>query len=78
MSISVKPPRVLSVRVAGGMGITFGRWRTQLRPAASLPLLAAGLPIARIAERVGYATPSAYIAAFHREVGVSPARYLRG
>ncbi|MGW4533230.1 helix-turn-helix domain-containing protein [Nocardia sp. NPDC004340] len=57
-------------------GITFGQWRTQLRLAASLPLLASGLPVARIAARVGYSTPSAYVAAFHREVGVSPARYF--
>lgn len=57
-------------------GITFGQWRTQIRLAASLPLLAAGLPLARIAGRVGYATPSAYVAAFRREVGVSPGRYF--
>ncbi|MGW4352308.1 helix-turn-helix domain-containing protein [Nocardia sp. NPDC004582] len=44
--------------------------------AASLPLLGSGLPVARIAARVGYSTPSAYVAAFHREVGVSPARYF--
>ncbi|MTJ64623.1 helix-turn-helix domain-containing protein [Nocardia seriolae] len=56
--------------------MTFGRWRTQLRSAASPPLLASGLPVARSAARVGCATPSAYVAAFHREVGVSPTRYF--
>ncbi|MGW4848679.1 helix-turn-helix domain-containing protein [Nocardia brasiliensis] len=50
----------------------------QVRLAASLPLLAAGLPIARIAGRVGYTTPSAYVAAFRRAVGVSPGRYFTG
>ncbi|WP_431970877.1 AraC family transcriptional regulator [Nocardia sp. bgisy134] len=59
-------------------GVGFGQWRTQVRLAASLPLLAAGLPIARIAGRVGYATPSAYVAAFRRTVGVSPGRYFTG
>ncbi|GAA5055454.1 AraC family transcriptional regulator [Nocardia callitridis] len=57
-------------------GIPFGEWRTQIRMAASLPLLASGLPIARVAGRVGYATPSAYVAAFRRTVGVSPGRYF--
>ncbi|WP_067846862.1 AraC family transcriptional regulator [Nocardia lijiangensis] len=59
-------------------GVGFGQWRTQVRLAASLPLLAAGLPIAKIAVRVGYATPSAYVAAFRRTVGVSPGRYFTG
>ncbi|MFE3228724.1 AraC family transcriptional regulator [Nocardia sp. NPDC059228] len=69
-------PRTLARGFLAETGITFGQWRTQVRLAASLPLLASGLPVARIATRVGYATPSAYIAAFHREVGVSPARYF--
>ncbi|WP_460720346.1 AraC family ligand binding domain-containing protein [Nocardia heshunensis] len=69
-------PRTLARSFLSETGITFGQWRTQLRLAASLPLLASGLPVARIAGRVGYATPSAYVAAFHREVGVSPARYF--
>ncbi|WP_369640501.1 helix-turn-helix domain-containing protein [Nocardia sp. JMUB6875] len=69
-------PRTLARGFLAETGITFGQWRTQLRLAASLPLLASGLPVARIAERVGYATPSSYVAAFHREVGVSPARYF--
>jgi AraC-like DNA-binding protein len=59
-------------------GMTFGQWRTQIRLAASLPLLANGLPVARIAERVGYGSASAYVAAFHRAVGVSPGRYFAG
>ncbi|MEV6066065.1 helix-turn-helix transcriptional regulator [Nocardia sp. NPDC052001] len=69
-------PRTLARAFLTETGITFGQWRTQIRLAASLPLLAAKMPIARIATRVGYATPSAYTAAFHREVGTSPARYF--
>ncbi|WP_338763549.1 helix-turn-helix transcriptional regulator [Nocardia vulneris] len=71
-------PRTLARLFVAETGITFGHWRTQVRLAASLPLLAAGLPIARIAGRVGYATPSAYVAAFRRAVGVSPGRYFTG
>ncbi|QIS04994.1 helix-turn-helix domain-containing protein [Nocardia brasiliensis] len=71
-------PRTLARLFVSETGITFGHWRTQVRLAASLPLLAAGLPITRIASRVGYATPSAYVAAFRRAVGVSPGRYFSG
>ncbi|WP_201295125.1 MULTISPECIES: helix-turn-helix transcriptional regulator [Nocardia] len=71
-------PRTLARLFVAETGLGFGQWRTQIRLAASLPLLAAGLPIARIAGRVGYATPSAYVAAFRRAVGVSPGRYFAG
>ncbi len=57
-------------------GLGFGRWRTQVRLAAALALLAEGMPLAGIAHRVGYASASAFVAAFHREVGVSPGRYF--
>ncbi|MFD6162979.1 AraC family transcriptional regulator [Nocardia sp. NPDC060256] len=71
-------PRTLARLFIAETGISFGQWRTQIRLTASLPLLAGGLPIARIAGRVGYATPSAYVAAFRRAVGVSPGRYFAG
>jgi AraC-like DNA-binding protein len=57
-------------------GLTFGQWRTQLRLQAALPLLADGMAINRVASRVGYATPSAFVAAFRRAVGVSPGAYF--
>ncbi|MBF6175094.1 helix-turn-helix transcriptional regulator [Nocardia blacklockiae] len=71
-------PRTLARLFLAETGITFGQWRTQVRLAASLPLLASGLPLARLAERVGYASASAYVAAFRRAVGVSPGRYFAG
>jgi AraC-like DNA-binding protein len=54
----------------------FGRWRTLLRLEAALPLLARGEPVARVAHRVGYQTPSAFVAAFRRETGLTPAAYF--
>jgi len=57
-------------------GLPFGRWRTLLRMQAALPLLAAGDPVSRVAPRVGYETPSAFVAAFRRETGVTPAAYF--
>jgi AraC-like DNA-binding protein len=58
--------------------MTFGRWRTLLRLQAALPLLAAGEPVGRVARRVGYETPSAFVAAFRRETGLTPAAYFAG
>jgi AraC-like DNA-binding protein len=57
-------------------GMTFGQWRTQLRLQAALPLLADGMAVNRVAGRVGYATPSAFVAAFRRAVGVPPGAYF--
>ncbi|MFI6029952.1 AraC family transcriptional regulator [Amycolatopsis magusensis] len=56
--------------------LSFGRWRTQVRLRASLPLLADGMPLAGVADRVGYSSPSAFVAAFRRAVGVPPGRYF--
>jgi AraC-like DNA-binding protein len=57
-------------------GMTFGAWRTQIRLLASLPLLGAGMPVATTARRVGYATPSAFVAAFRRVTGTTPGTYF--
>lgn len=54
----------------------FGRWRTMLRLQAALPLLAIGEPVSRVAHQVGYETPSAFVAAFRRETGLTPAAYF--
>lgn len=57
-------------------GMSFDRWRAHMRLRAALPLLAEGWPVSRAARAVGYATPSAFLAAFRRTVGTSPGRYL--
>lgn len=58
-------------------GMGFERWRTTARLAAALPLLAAGMPVGTTARKVGYATASAFVAAFRREIGTTPAAYFR-
>ena len=57
-------------------GLTFHNWRTRSRVLAALPPLAAGVPVAVVAQRVGYATPSAFAAAFHRIMGTTPSTYF--
>jgi AraC-like DNA-binding protein len=68
--IAVKPMVCSRVR-------PFGRWRTLLRLRAALSMLAAGQPVSRVAGRVGYDTPSAFVAAFRRETGQTPGSYFR-
>lgn len=58
--------------------LPLGRWRRRARLVAALRALAEGTLITRTAADVGYATPSAFIAAFRREFGVTPGRYFAG
>jgi AraC-like DNA-binding protein len=58
-------------------GCSPGEWRTRLRVRCALDLLAAGTPVSTVARRVGYATPSAFVAAFRRVLGTTPAQVFR-
>jgi AraC-like DNA-binding protein/quercetin dioxygenase-like cupin family protein len=68
--------RTLARRFLQDTGMTFSQWRTELRLANALPLLATGASVAATARAVGYGTPSAFIAAFRRATGSSPAAYF--
>jgi len=57
-------------------GMTFGQWRTAARMASALAALAAGASVAGTARQVGYETSSAFVAAFRRELGTTPAAYF--
>ena len=69
-------PRTLSRLFITETGLSFDRWRTGIRMWAALPLLADGEPVARVAHLVGYATASAFLAAFRRTVGMPPRSYI--
>jgi len=58
-------------------GVSFGRWRTLIRIQAALTALAGGEPVGNVARRVGYDSDSAFVQAFRRETGVTPATYFR-
>ncbi|MFB8278952.1 helix-turn-helix domain-containing protein [Nocardia colli] len=70
--------RTLSRRFRAETGVSFESWRTFERLNAALPLLGAGLPISQVARSVGYRTASAFITAFRREIGTTPAAYFGG
>jgi AraC-like DNA-binding protein/quercetin dioxygenase-like cupin family protein len=57
-------------------GMGFERWRTQLRIAAALTRLASGDTVTRVAHDVGYASTSAFVAAFRRTTGTTPGAYF--
>lgn len=69
--------RTLARMFLAETGMQFGRWRALARLQAALPLLAAGEPLGAVALNVGYESTSAFVAAFHREIGVTPAAYFR-
>jgi AraC-like DNA-binding protein len=56
-------------------GMTFGRWRQQLRLIHALRLLATGQPVTAVALDVGYESLSAFVHAFRKTFGITPGRY---
>jgi AraC-like DNA-binding protein len=68
--------RTLARLFVTGTGMSFGRWRTNARLRTALFLLADRTPVAVVARRVGYSTPSAFIAAFRQALGVPPGAYF--
>ncbi|WP_127792602.1 AraC family transcriptional regulator [Agromyces sp. LHK192] len=59
-------------------GLTFAEWRTKARMRSAIDLLADGMPVATVGRRVGYATASAFVQAFRREVGCTPGAFAAG
>lgn len=68
--------RTLARLFVSETGLAFGQWRERARMRAAMPLLAEGLPIEAVAQRVGYASASSFVEAFHRIVGVTPRQYF--
>ena len=68
--------RTLERRFRQETGLSIGRWRHQHLLLRGLESIAAGVPVKAAAARAGYSSPSAFIAAFRREYGTTPGRYL--
>ena len=68
--------RTLARAFAADTGMPFGHWRRRVRLQAALPMLATGQAVGTVARRVGYQTPSAFVAAFRAETGQTPATYF--
>jgi AraC-like DNA-binding protein len=59
------------------VGMTFGKWRQQLRLMQAMRLLAEGAKVTHAALESGYSTPSAFISMFKKILGTTPALYFR-
>jgi len=67
--------RTLMRAFRAGTGVGFQEWRTRARMAAALRLLLTDTPVSAIAPTVGYATTSAFSAAFRRTMGAPPSAF---
>jgi AraC-like DNA-binding protein len=54
--------------------MTLGEWRQRSRITRAIGLLAGGSDVKDVALEVGYATPSAFVTAFKRYVGMTPGK----
>lgn len=59
------------------VGMTFGKWRQQLRLMQGMRLLAEGAKVTHAALESGYSTPSAFTSMFRKALGVTPSSYFR-
>lgn len=59
-------------------GLTFHRWREQMRVLRSLTLLGSGHAVKNVALELGFANPSTFITMFRKIMGVTPGAYLKG
>lgn len=58
--------------------MAFTQWRLHVRIRAAMQLLAGGASVNATARRVGYRSPSAFVQAFQRVAGTTPAAYAAG
>jgi AraC-like DNA-binding protein len=58
------------------VGMTFGKWRQQLRLLEALRLLADGAKVSHAALESGYSTPSAFASMFRKALGTTPSQYF--
>jgi AraC-like DNA-binding protein len=58
------------------VGMTFSKWRQQLRLMQAMRLLAEGAKVTHAALESGYSTPSAFICMFKKALGTTPAAYF--
>lgn len=71
-------PRTLECLFRRETAMPLGRWRRRARLIEALRRLADGVAVTAVALDVGYQTPSAFVAAFRRELATTPGRYFSG
>ena len=69
--------RTLARLFEADLGISFAAWRQRVRFHNALEAIIAGEPIARVAERSGYQSASAFSSAFRKAMGQVPSELRR-
>ncbi|MDH3580469.1 MAG: helix-turn-helix transcriptional regulator [Hyphomicrobiales bacterium] len=64
--------RTLSRLFLAETGLTFSQWRQRVRFTSALEALVRGVPVGEVARAIGYASPSAFSAAFRKVLGQTP------
>ncbi len=59
-------------------GMTFGEWRRRRILLAALERLSEGIAVTTVALEMGYESPSAFIAMFRQNLGMTPTQYIAG
>lgn len=57
--------------------LTLAMWQRRARMLASVELLGEGFSVTEVSSRVGYSTPSSFVAAFRTEMGTTPSNFKR-
>lgn len=68
--------RTLARLFESELGMSFGRWRQQVRLAHAAPLISRGMPLSVVAAELGYASQSAFSAMFRKAFGQSPSAFF--
>ena len=68
-------PRTITRVFRSETGMSFGQWVSAVRAQRAVTLLAHGLDLQEVAERVGYHSTSAFGAAFRRTTGATPGMF---
>jgi AraC-like DNA-binding protein len=69
--------RTLARAFIAETGLPFARWRTLVRLQRAMEALGSNESVTEVARTVGYESSSAFVAAFRRETGITPARYFQ-
>ena len=68
--------RTLARLITEQTGMSFGRWRQQLKIVLAVQWLANGASIQQVSGALGYESASTFVTMFRKVLGVPPARYM--
>ncbi len=68
--------RTLARLIGRETGMSFGRWRQQLKIMLALQLLAKGSTIQQVSDQLGYESAGSFVTMFRKMLGAPPGRYM--